>query len=40
MCSYIIKNKINSYKKLIDFSEKGYTFDKELSSNSEFVFVR
>ena len=40
MCRYIIKNKINSYKKLIDFSEEGYTFDKELSSNSEFVFVR
>ena len=40
MCRYIIKNKINSYKKLIDFSEEGYTFEKELSSNSEFVFVR
>ena len=40
MCRYIIKNKINSYKKLIDFSKEGYAFDKELSSNSEFVFVR
>jgi len=40
MCRYIIKNKINSYKKVIDFSEEGYIFDKDLSSDSEFIFVR
>ncbi len=40
MCRYIIKNKINSYKKLVDFSEEGYIFDKDISSNSEFIFVR
>ena len=40
MCRYIIKNKINSYEKIIDFCEEGYIFDKELSSDSEFVFVR
>ncbi len=40
MCRYIIKNKITSPNKLVDFNEGGYAFDSELSSNSEFVFVR
>lgn len=40
MCRHIIKNKITSAKKLQNFNDGGYTFEKELSSNSKFVFVR
>jgi cytoplasmic iron level regulating protein YaaA (DUF328/UPF0246 family) len=40
MCRYIIKNKITSAKKLQNFDNDGYTFEKEISSESEFVFVR
>jgi cytoplasmic iron level regulating protein YaaA (DUF328/UPF0246 family) len=40
MCRYIIKNKITSANKLQNFNDGGYTFEKEISSESEFVFVR
>ena len=40
MCRYIIKNKITSAKQLQNFDNDGYTFEKEISSESEFVFVR
>ena len=40
MCRYIIKNKITSPDRLYDFNEAGYTFNSNLSSDSEFVFVR
>ena len=40
MCRYIIKNKITSPDKLYDFKDGGYAFDSNLSSDSEFVFVR
>lgn len=40
MCRFIIKNKLTSIKELHNFNYDGYAFDKSLSTNSEFVFVR
>ena len=40
MCRHIIKNKITSAQKLQNFDNGGYTFEKEISSESEFLFVR
>jgi cytoplasmic iron level regulating protein YaaA (DUF328/UPF0246 family) len=40
MCRYIIKNKITSPDRLYDFNDSGYAFNSNLSSDTEFVFVR
>ena len=40
MVNYIIKNKITDFRKLVDFSEDGYTYSFELSSEDEFIFVK
>lgn len=40
MCRYIIKNKINTYDQLYAFNEEGYVFNEELSSLSDFVYIR
>ena len=40
MARYIIQNRIKQANKLKAFSEEGYTFDPELSSETEWVFKR
>lgn len=40
MTNFIIKNKIQDPLKLKDFSEKNYHFEKNLSDDSNFIFVR
>ncbi len=40
MTNFIIKNKITDYKKLKDFGEANYKFKKELSNETNFVFIR
>ena len=40
MCRFIIKNKLTSSNALHKFKDDGYAFDKKLSTDSEFVFVR
>ena len=40
MCRFIIKNKLTSSNALREFKDDGYAFDKKLSTDSEFVFVR
>ena len=40
MCRFIIKNKLTSSNALRKFKDDGYAFDKKLSTDSEFVFIR
>lgn len=40
MTRYIAQHKIDNPKKLMDFAEEKYRFNKTLSSESEFVFTR
>jgi len=40
MTNFIIKNKIHNVKELAQFNEKKYSFNKELSTESELVFTR
>ena len=40
MVNYIIRNRLESPEPLKDFSDEGYRFDKELSSDSSWVFLR
>jgi cytoplasmic iron level regulating protein YaaA (DUF328/UPF0246 family) len=40
MANYIIKNKITAIDKLKNFTEAGYSFNKELSRDSELIFTR
>lgn len=40
MASYILKNKITTPKELQAFDKDGYHFSKELSNESEYIFVR
>ena len=40
MANFVIKNKVTKTKDLQDFCESGYAFAKELSDESDWVFVR
>ncbi|MEG0249522.1 MAG: peroxide stress protein YaaA [Peptostreptococcus sp.] len=40
MVRYIIKNKITYPKDIKNFTEDGFAFSKELSSDNEFVFIK
>ncbi|MGL4772054.1 MAG: peroxide stress protein YaaA [Clostridium sp.] len=40
MTSYILKNKVKNVEDIKNFSEEGYKFNRELSSDNEFVFTR
>ena len=40
MVNYIIRNRLESPEALKDFSDEGYRFDKELSSDSSWVYLR
>ncbi|MDC0197308.1 peroxide stress protein YaaA [Candidatus Thioglobus sp.] len=40
MVNYIIRNRLESPEALKDFSDEGYRFDKELSTDSSWVFLR
>ena len=40
MVNYIIRNRLESPEPLKDFSDEGYRFDKELSSDSSWVYLR
>ena len=40
MINYIIRNRLESPELLKDFSDEGYRFDKELSSDSSWVYLR
>ncbi|AIL65821.1 hypothetical protein NOVO_07400 [Rickettsiales bacterium Ac37b] len=40
MANFIIKNRINDYNELKNFSESNYQFISNLSSEQEFVFTR
>ena len=40
MVNYIIKNRLESPEALKDFSDEGYRFDKELSTDSSWVYLR
>lgn len=40
MAGHIIRNRIKSPKGLMNFTEGGYGFEPELSTDSEFVFAR
>lgn len=40
MCRFIIENQITNPEELKNFSDGGYTFDEELSTSHEWVFVR
>ena len=40
MCRFIIKNKLTSINELQEFNCDGYLFDKNLSTDSEFIYTR
>ncbi len=40
MARYIVKNKITSPDKLKEFKEEGYSFNKELSTEKDWIFTR
>ena len=40
MSRYIIKNKINNPEDLKKFKEENYIYNKNLSSDSDWVFTR
>ncbi|MDX2113431.1 MAG: peroxide stress protein YaaA [Alphaproteobacteria bacterium] len=40
MAQYIIRNRLDSPADMKDFKDEGYRFEKALSSESQFVFVR
>jgi cytoplasmic iron level regulating protein YaaA (DUF328/UPF0246 family) len=40
MINYIIRNRLNDAAALKDFSDEGYRFDNDLSSESSWVFLR
>jgi cytoplasmic iron level regulating protein YaaA (DUF328/UPF0246 family) len=40
MVNYIIRNRLKSPEGLKDFVDEGYRFDKELSSDSSWVYLR
>ena len=40
MCKYAIKHQINDPADLVSFSEDGYYYESDLSTDSELVFVR
>ena len=40
MVNYIIRKRLESPEGLKDFSDEGYRFDKDLSSESSWVFLR
>ena len=40
MANWIIKNRIDCPEKLLDFSEERYKYQLDLSSQSEYIFVR
>ena len=40
MINYIIRNRLESPELLKDFSDEGYRFDKELSTDSSWVYLR
>ena len=40
MVNYIIRNRLESPEALKDFSDEGYHFDKELSTDSSWVYLR
>lgn len=40
MVNFMVKNKINSLEKLREFSCENYVFNKEMSDETNFVFVR
>ena len=40
MVNYIIRNRLESPELLKDFSDEGYRFDKELSTDSSWVYLR
>lgn len=40
MVNFIVKNKINKYEMLKEFNENGYSFDKTLSNECEYIFIK
>jgi cytoplasmic iron level regulating protein YaaA (DUF328/UPF0246 family) len=40
MVNFIIRNRLNNPEALQDFSDEGYRFDKDLSSDSTWVYLR
>jgi len=40
MVNYIIRNRLENPESLKDFSDEGYRFDKDLSSDSSWVYLR
>ena len=40
MVNYIIRNRLDKPEDLKDFTDEGYRFDKSLSSDSSWVFLR
>ncbi len=40
MCRFIIKNRLTSINELQDFNYDGYLFDKDLSTDKEFIYTR
>jgi len=40
MINYIIRNRLTDAEDLKDFSDEGYLYNQELSSDSTWVYVR
>lgn len=40
MANYIIKNRLDDIEKIKSFSEAGYSFNRELSDKTNFIFTR
>jgi hypothetical protein len=40
MVNFIIRNRLNNPEALQDFSDEGYRFDKDLSNDSTWVYLR
>ena len=40
MVNYIIRNRLENPEELKDFSDEGYRFDKDQSSEASWVFLR
>ena len=40
MVNFIIRNRLNNPEALQDFSDEGYRFDRDLSSDSTWVYLR
>ena len=40
MVNYIIRNRLKSPEDLKDFADEGYRFNKDLSSESSWVYLR